>query len=145
MLALGPRRPSDIMITPQGFVTCCSLSFTDGSPDANLHRVVEEDDDPDEQRPVFASVALTRDMLSVLGQLDYSSPLRASDALSAVPGITFLYRAGCVELSPMTLQLLLIAKDAFLAVRSRGVELVAAYGAAMVSGKLAVWWARTLP
>ena len=37
VLALGPRRPSDIMLTPQGFVTCCSLSFTDGSPDPSLH------------------------------------------------------------------------------------------------------------
>jgi hypothetical protein len=92
----------------------------------------------DAARPLFASPALTRDLLSVLGQLDYSTPLRASEALSAVPGIAFLYRARCVELSPMVLQLVLIAKDAFLAVRSRGTEVVAAYGAAMVRTRVSL-------
>ena len=87
---------------------------------------------------MFASTALTRDLLSVLGQIDFSRPLRPTEALAAIPGVAQLYRAACVDLSPMTLQLLLIARDAFMAVRARGMDVIATYGAAMVCWNLGV-------
>jgi hypothetical protein len=82
---------------------------------------------------------LTQDLLSVIGQHSYDQEFRVPVPAPDVPGLEHVAASGCVELSPMTLQLVLILRDAFLALRRRAVPIVAVYGSFMVSRGPVCW------
>ena len=101
------------------------LGFTDQSPDRALHPAAGGDGGaPDPTAARFASAPLVADLLAMLGQLPGCEAVDVGSVpdLAAVPS---------VPLSPMTAQLLLIARDAFMCVRARASEVVALVGNAL--------------
>jgi hypothetical protein len=115
VLALGPRRPGDVLISPSGTAVLGNLGFAAGEPEPSLHvdssaagADVVDPSDP----PRFSSRAMVHDLLAVLGQHSGATG----------PG------ADMLPLSPQTARLLAVATDAFLALRRRADELVAIAG-----------------
>lgn len=137
VLALGERRPGEIMVSPQGYLMFSSLAYADRMPAQSLHKDVtappeQRDDRKGSPRSTFAGKLLTADLLAVLGQhansqasyglgQPYGSPQEEANALR-------LQRVGVdltlLHLSPSTQQLLVTALDAFLAIRRRAEDFV---------------------
>lgn len=103
MLGLGSRRPGDVMITPQGFLTLGSLSGCDGPGD-------------------FASRGLSHELMSPLG----------FPAVKDVVERSFSKVYVTQPLSPLMYQLITQCRDCLLALRRCAMDIIVPVGCALV-------------
>ena len=141
--ALGPRRPGDFILTPQGFLSICNLGYTDGLPDKALHTtrthhvLIDVCDALYDlmfaslligltSSSEFAAAPLMADLLSVLGQLPGSTTPQSYDMKPFTSSID------CVPISPLVYELLMRCRQAFRSARSYAPALLTSVGCAMV-------------
>jgi hypothetical protein len=142
VLALGERRPADLLLAPSGHVQLVSLGFAEAGPDLALHHLHHHLAQPQPQSPSspgegdaaaaaaarptarFAARGVLLELLAAIGA-------GATPSAAANPGGTG--GGSGLMLSPLAGQLLTACLDAFMAARGAAPELMAALAAQAVS------------
>lgn len=147
ILALGPRKPADLLLTPAGHIMLAGLNFTDGVPDSTLHNPsylttgggdnnnnggsssnTNTNNHPSHPNQRYSTVTGGMNNLFNNEQIPRFASRQLVIELLTVFGATV---APNPHLSPLAAQLLTLCGDAFMAVRRKAVDIIAYMGSFM--------------